>query len=91
MNKEEWLTAIMGHYVAHFQRKKTLYVLRNGYYGREMSEPEIMDMLNAICESIRQDWQAATDNAYSEDMFVYLKENMKRVIFGAQRKYWTKL
>lgn len=71
-------------YAELYRRRMATYQMVNGIYGRYLSEKELREITDEVCNAIRFDCKL------DEQTHAYLKRGLLDVLFGAKKQQWVK-
>lgn len=71
-------------YLELFRRRLGTHAMLNGYYGAELPEPMLREVVNLLTDKMKVDCDL------SEDQHLHLKTQLVKTIFGATKKQWVK-
>lgn len=71
-------------YVELFQRRMTVHAFQNGYYGTELPELALIEVIEEITAKMRIDCKL------TDDQHEVMKGRLLKLVFGARNKTWVK-
>ena len=75
---------LYGAYLELFRRHFSTYALIRGWWGKEMTTPELTEAIDAICENLR------VICGLPQDLHNHFKREITKTVFSATKQTWVK-